>query len=138
MHSFLSQMIWEKKRKCSFLLILVDHKFFVPNSYSEPLLSLIFLERQQGGIEKEGTKWLVGIIEIICSNTFNGPKKETMTAEGKGTLEGQWGEQRRRVIIWKLELHDPGPGCVSTVSLGTLLPLPAPFLPCVMSTMTYS
>lgn len=102
MHSFIiATDLREKKRKCSFLLTLVDHKFFVPNSYSDPLPSLAFLERQQGGSKKEGTKRLVGIteMEIIYSNTFNGPKKETMTAEDEGTLEGQWGDQRRRVII---------------------------------------
>lgn len=63
--------------------------FFVPNSYTVPLPSLVFLERQRGR-EEEGNAWLVGTPEIIYPNTFNVPKKETAVAKGKRTMEGLW------------------------------------------------
>lgn len=61
--SFIISNNFRKKSKSSFLLTRTDPKsLFVPNSYTDPFPSVIFLERQRRRREKEGGKWLVGTL----------------------------------------------------------------------------
>lgn len=125
---------FEEKPKI-FLLTLVDrNSFFVPNSSTDPLSSLVFLERQRWGREEEGNPHPVGVLESTHSNTFNGPK-QTVLAEGKWALERQWREK------WGPRVVPPGGSCTSLwtwavcvpCELGTLLHLPAHFPSSMMS-----
>ena len=69
--------------------MIAHNSFFVSNSYTAPLPSLVFLERQRGR-EEEGNAYLVGTSEVISLSTFHVPKIEAAVANGEHTSGDLW------------------------------------------------
>lgn len=96
--------------------------FFVPNPYTAPLPSLLFLERQRRGRKK-------CIAEIIYPNTFNEPKKETVDGNCVPRVGVGGGKGGSTMAPTSGGAHTPRDlRCIPAMWLGPSLPLSTLFL----------